>query len=183
MDSLFHFIFSIIAALALDLHKKHKFEFVISAASFAVLIDFDHFLGWDAAYIKPLHNLIVGFLIPLLLFYLAYRYERSRKFKSIELQKFFLVVMAMLMGHLVADMFYGNIKLFYPISNQDYSFSTLPFPQPWEKYDFVTTHGIALLFYSIILLFVLFAEDFIKWHEEKHESVKRSIRDVVRDFF
>ena len=183
MDSLFHFIFSVIAALALDLHKKHRLVFVISAASFAVLIDFDHFLGWDAAYIKPLHNAWIAILLPLLLFYVAYRYYRNNKKYGIELQKFFLVVMAMLAGHLVADMFYGEIKLFYPLSHEGYSFSDLPFPRPFEKYDFITTEGIALLFYSIILLAILFAEDFIKWHEEKHEGVRRSIRDVVREFF
>ncbi|MEK6954740.1 MAG: metal-dependent hydrolase [Candidatus Micrarchaeota archaeon] len=183
MDSLFHFIFSIIAALAVDLHKKHKLPFVIFAASFAVAIDFDHFLGWDPSYIKPLHNIWVAFFLPLLLFYLAYHYERNKKPYGIEAQKFFLVLLAMLTGHLVADMFYGDIRLLYPLTNAAYSFSDLPIPQPIEKYDFVTTQGVALLFYSLILLPILFAEEFIKWHEEKHESMRKSLSDMMRELF
>ncbi|MEK6843280.1 MAG: metal-dependent hydrolase [Candidatus Micrarchaeota archaeon] len=181
MDSLFHFVFSIIAAFALDLHKKHKLEFVVFAAMFAVAIDFDHFLFWDVDYVKPLHNLFVAVLLPLVLFYLAYRYERNKRPRTTEFQKFALVLMAMLLGHLVADMFYGDIKLFYPLSNASSSFMDLPLPTAPEKYDFITTQGVAMLFYSIILLFIYFAEDFIKWHEEKHESVSKSIKDVFRD--
>ncbi|MFH1750687.1 MAG: metal-dependent hydrolase [Candidatus Micrarchaeota archaeon] len=186
MDSLFHFVFSVIGAMALDLHKKHRLVFVMSAASFAVLIDFDHFFNIDPLYAKPLHNIFVAILIPLALFYIAYRYERNLHPRRTELQKFFLVVMVMLVGHLVADMFYSQdfrVKLFYPLSYESYSFADLPLPTPLERYDFITSQGVALLFYSIILLSVLFAEDFIKWHEEKHESVRRSIKDVVKDFF
>ncbi len=186
MDSLFHFVFSVIAALALDLHKRHKLWFVLAAASFAVLIDFDHFLYIDALNPKPFHNVFVTIGVPLLFFYAAYKTERNHKFKSTEMQQFFLVVIAMLVGHLVADMFYSadyRVQLFYPLSHASYSFADLDLPTPMERYDFITSQGVALLFYSIVLFSILFAEDFIKWHEEKHEGIKKSINDVVRDFF
>ncbi|MFH0970943.1 MAG: metal-dependent hydrolase [Candidatus Micrarchaeota archaeon] len=186
MDSLFHFVFSIMAALALDLHKKHRLVFVLSAASFAVLIDFDHFLFIDPLNPKPFHNIFVAIGLPLFLFYISYRKEREHGFKSTEMQKFFLVVMAMLVGHLVGDMFYSadyRVQLFYPLSHSSYSFADLPLPTPMERYDFITSQGVALLFYSIVLLSILFTEDFIKWHEEKHEKTKKAINDVVRDFF
>ncbi len=183
MDSLFHFVFALIAALALDLHKKHKLFFVFAVAVFAVIIDIDHFFGIDPLYNKPLHNLFVALLIPIILFYIAYRYERNKKPRTTGLQKFMLIVAVMLLGHVIADMFYGEVKLFYPFSYEGYSFIDLALPQPFEYYDFVTSQGVAVLIYAIIILSVLFAEDFIKWHEEKHESVSKSIRDTMRDLF
>jgi hypothetical protein len=186
MDSLFHFVFSIISALAVDLHKKHKMFFVFAAAAFAVAIDFDHFFHIDPFNMKPLHNLLFIIGVPLLLFYFSYRLERNRKPRTTVMRQFWLVVMIMLVGHLITDMFYSpdyRIMLFYPFSYQSYSFADLPLATPFTKYDFITSQGVALLVYFVILMSILFIEDFVKWHEEKHENVKRSINDVVKDFF
>ncbi|MFH1257487.1 MAG: metal-dependent hydrolase [Candidatus Micrarchaeota archaeon] len=186
MDSLFHFVFSVIGALALDLHKKHRMWFVFAAAAFAVAIDFDHFFNIDPNYAKPLHNIFFVVLVPLILFYFSYRLERNRKPRSTLMQQFWLVVMVMLVGHLIMDMFYSidyRILLFYPLSYASYSFADLPLPTPLMKYDFITSQGVALLVYFVVLMTILLVEDFIKWHEEKHENVKRSINDVVKDFF
>ena len=45
MDSLFHFIFPIIAALAARVHIKHPVRNILIAAFLAVAVDIDHLIG------------------------------------------------------------------------------------------------------------------------------------------
>ena len=70
MDSLFHFIFPIIAALAAKVHVKHEIRNILIVGVLAVLIDVDHFVGVERA---TFHNIFVTVLIPIIIIILAFR--------------------------------------------------------------------------------------------------------------
>jgi len=76
MDSLYHFVFSFIAALSFNLHMKHRMRFVFLAALGGTLIDVDHFFrfvpGLALPVTRPFHNLFFIILDPLVLFAVAF---------------------------------------------------------------------------------------------------------------
>ncbi len=195
MDSLFHFIFSIIAGMAIGIHQKHKLNALFVLAFSAVIIDIDHIFGMEAR--GTLHNIFVVVFLPLAAFLFFFRYEnrlfnKSRR-KSIKLQTYSLLLFVMLAGHVAADTFYeGEVKFFYPLSAKavkapnfamtiDNLFPQLSYltPYPWAK--IISTDGIALLVYAVIIMFGAFAEDFIYFFEKKHESFRRSLKDAIAD--
>lgn len=182
MDSLFHFVFAFIAGMALNLHRRYKLEFIFLASLFAVFIDFDHFLVGPANF-RPLHTVFVTALAPFLFFLTAFYVERRTG--SIKLQTFFLVLMAMLIGHVVADLFGPSpIQLFYPLSTQGYNIPDYEFLATQAFYSpIISKEGIALAAYALILLSILFVEDFIYWHEKHHLRLAKALQKTARDLF
>ena len=144
-----------------------------------------------------LHNIFVVALLPLAVFLFFFHYENKffnkSKRKSIKLQTYSLLLLVMLVGHVAADTFYeGEVKFFYPLSMKtikapnftaaiDSLFPQFSYlmPYPWAK--IISTDGIALLVYAVIIMFGAFAEDFIYFFEKKHESFRRSLKDVIAD--
>ncbi len=197
MDSLFHFVFSVIAGLAINIHQKHKLNVLIGIALLAVAIDADHFFGLEAR--GTLHNVFVTFFLPIALFLFFYKYENSlfakgyHRTKSIKYQTYALLLLVMLMGHVVGDLFYeGGVKFLYPFSNEQFSIPPIRMtveqvipplttftPYPWG--NIVSRDGIALSLYAMILFSAAFIEDFIFFFERKHESIRKSVRDSVQD--
>jgi len=181
MDTLFHFIFSIIAGMALGLHIKHKLEIVVFASALALLIDIDHFFGFYRR--ATFHNVFVIFLIPFLLFLLAYIYERPRG--KIKFQSLALLFLIMLVGHVVADMFVeGTVILFYPLSTMEIGMTEFG----TTLFDFihpavVNKEGIGLVIYLIILAGAIFVEDFIYFFEKQHEKFAKALDDTLKDLF
>jgi len=181
MDTLFHFIFSIIAGMALGLHLKHKLEIVVLAAAFSLLIDLDHFGGFITR--GSFHNIFIFLLLPFVLFLLAYIYEKPKG--QIKWQSFFLLLLVMLAGHVAADSFSeGKVLLFYPLSMKEIGMIS----EGTRMFDsihpaVVEKEGIALALYFIILAGAVFIEDFIFFFEKQHESFKKSIRDTFKDLF
>lgn len=176
MDTLFHFMLALIGGFALNSRRSYSVLFLFSAALVSVLIDADHFIF---AYRRTFHNVFTVVLIPLALFYLAYLYEDRR---SIRLQSFFLVLMVMLMGHVITDLAAtpGGLMLFYPVSHAYYSVPKVEIMATSDFYSpLVSTLGIALLLYGLLISFGLFIEDFIYFFEEKHEKLKRALSDAL----
>jgi hypothetical protein len=187
MDSLFHFVFPIIAALAARLNVKHPVKSILGAAFLTVLIDLDHFIGLERA---TFHNVFVTILIPLALLYLAFQFKLNRYAKG-----FFLLLLIFLSSHLFLDLFSYNvfgdnigidegsgIALLYPLSKTYYSMNfniRIPLninspPYTIEGY-LVSSLGFGILFYSIIILIpCLFLDDIIEIAERKRESLGKA---------
>ena len=109
MDSLFHFIFPMIAALAARVHIKHPIRNILFVALLAVLIDVDHFIGLERALF---HNVFITIFIPLAL--MAFVFPLDKKYY---LKGFTLLLIIFLSSHLVLDVFTEpGVALFYPLS-------------------------------------------------------------------
>ncbi len=186
MDTLFHFVFSVLAALALGLHQKHRLLFVFWAAFFSILIDVDHlFLLFNPSLFpvhRPLHNIFVIIFLPLALFLIAFYIERKKG--TTILQSFFLVLMVLLVGHVIADMFFDSVELLYPISTVRFGFPNIEVLIPSQFYlPLISRQGIALAVYGLFICLALFVEDFIYFFEKKHEQAKNALRDTFKDLF
>ena len=181
MDTLFHFIFSIIVGMALAPKIKHKIELVALAAFLSILIDIDHFLGFLTR--GTFHNIFVFLFLPFLLFLIAFIYERKKG--AIILQTFFLLLLVMLSGHVVSDTFTeGKVALFYPFSTKEIGMISegsrlLDSLHP----AIIHKEGIGLAFYFLILAGAAFIEDFIYFFEKQHEKVSKALKDTFSDFF
>ncbi|MBU1197398.1 hypothetical protein KJ765_02695 [Candidatus Micrarchaeota archaeon] len=179
MDSLFHFLFGFIAALALDLHKRHKLWFVGLAALMGVLLDFDYFL--TSTTLRPFHNVFIAIVLPIGLFFIL-RHFRSH-WSARELEFFFLVMAAMLTGHLVADMFLDHEAILFPLTDATFSFVDLQHLIPFEFKPFISPLGIALVVYTIVILLIRFAEDYVYFRERRKHSVEKSLGESMENFF
>ncbi|NOQ38242.1 hypothetical protein GQ472_05115 [archaeon] len=178
MDTLFHFIFSIIVGLAIGIHRKHRISVLVMLAFLSILVDIDHFLGLSSR--GTFHNVFFVFFVPLTLFLVFYVYEER---KSIKFQTYSLILLVMLTGHLVSDMLRGGVvKLFYPFSSVSYSFPEYTVVATSDFFSpVVSSDGLILLVYSFILFSAVFIEDFIYHFEKKHESFKKALSGVVKD--
>lgn len=176
MDTLFHFVFAFIAGMAVNVKLDHRPMMVAGVALSAVLIDIDHLFF---AYPRALHSLFVTALVPLLLFYAAYRYENGTD--SIRYQSLSLLLFVMLIGHVVADLFNGGaIKLFYPLSTATFtapSWTVTVFAPQWEL---VSPDGVALAIYGGIIALAYYAEEFIFLVEKKQEAFGKALRHLQR---
>lgn len=179
MDTLFHFVFSVMAGMAV-FKGKHKIPAVLTLAFLSVLVDVDHFFGMSAR--GTFHNVFIVIGVPLTAFFLFYFYEDK---KSIKLQTYALTLMVMLAGHVAADMFYnGEVRLLYPFSSEAFTVpSTLVLATDRFYSPIISRDGISLAVYSIILMLVFFVEDLIYFFEDKHEKLRRAISDAKKDLF
>jgi membrane-bound metal-dependent hydrolase YbcI (DUF457 family) len=191
MDSLFHFIFPIIAVLAARPRTKHIIKTSIAAASIAVLLDLDHFIGLERAL---LHNIFVTLLLPLALLYFSFHFRTNKYVKG-----FFFLLLIFLSSHLMLDLFsspaFGTgigieenafgVALFYPLSNVRYSInfniiiSKIGY-QSLEGY-LVSSLGFGILLYFIIIIVpCLFLEDIIDIAERRHEKFRKAANELFR---
>ena len=179
MDTLFHFVFSVMAGMAV-FREKHRIPAVLTLAFLSVLVDLDHFFGMSAR--GTFHNIFIVIGIPVTAFVMFYFYERK---KSIKLQTYALTLMVMLAGHVAADTFYGGeVKLLYPLSSQEFvSPSTLVLATDQFYSPIISRDGMSLTVYSIILMLVFFVDDFIYFFENKHQKIKKALESVKNDLF
>ncbi len=186
MDTLFHFVFPIIAVLAARVNTKHIIKTTLAAASLTVLLDLDHFIGIERA---TLHNVFITILLPLLLLYLAFHFRLNRYVKG-----FFFLLLIFFSSHLFLDLFssdFGNgigiinggVALFYPLSLNAYSVN---FNIQISKGYIASSLGLGILLYFIIIVVpCLFFEDIIAITERKHEKFRKAanefFRNVIKD--
>jgi membrane-bound metal-dependent hydrolase YbcI (DUF457 family) len=180
MDSLFHFIFPIIAALAAKVHVKHEIRNILIVGVLAVLIDVDHFVGVERA---TFHNIFVTFLLPIIIIILAFSFKTNYSFKG-----FSILLLIFLSSHTFLDVFSGppGVALFYPISDTYYSLEfgvTIPLktkfaPSIMEGY-IISSLGLGILLYLIIIILpCLFLDDIIETMEKKHEGFRKALRSL-----
>ena len=195
MDSLFHFVFPIIAALASRLHVKHPMRTILAAAFITVLIDLDHFIGLERA---TFHNIFVTILIPLILLYLSFLFRSNRYVKG-----FFFLLLIFLSSHVFLDLFSnpilgnsigivtneGGVALFYPLSTTQYainfnikiSLKSNAQPNIIEDY-LVSSLGFGILMYFIIILApCLFLDDILEIAEKKHEKFMKATKEFFKN--
>ncbi|NIM46727.1 MAG: hypothetical protein GTN40_01035 [Candidatus Aenigmarchaeota archaeon] len=198
MDSLFHFVFPIIAALAARINIKHPIRTILATAIITVLIDLDHFIGIERA---TFHNVFVTVLIPIILILLTLNLKSKHYLKG-----FSFILLIFLSSHTFVDMFSSpplgggigiiegtGVALFYPLNNEYYSINFnigIPLrisvsPYMIEGY-IVSSLGFGILLYFIIILVpCLFLDDIIEMAEIKHEKFikvsKEFFRNLLRD--
>jgi len=173
MDSLFHFVFPLIIALAARVHLKHGLLWVLGLSLAAVLLDLDVFFVHRAT----LHNLFVTLLLPAILVAFAFQYEkRGNKYKTLS-----LLLLLFLLSHTILDMgTESGVQLLYPFTDQVYQFSGgVSVGLPIGSGYLVSGLGISLLLYLFLLILVLFVEDFVKYFE-RDRNVERAFKDTIK---
>jgi hypothetical protein len=154
MDTLFHFIFPLMAALAARIHMKHGVIAVIVMASSAVLIDLDHFLGPGLGG-AMFHNLFFTLCVPFTILSIMYAWGGE-----IERQAA-LCMLLFLFSHTMLDLFSGGtVALFYPLTSQQFAIN---FSVSWGAYEIISASGIGLLIYFSILLVCFFLQNIDKY--------------------
>jgi membrane-bound metal-dependent hydrolase YbcI (DUF457 family) len=173
MDSVFHFIFPLIVALAARIHLKHGIEWVVGLALATTLIDLDVFFIHRATF----HNLFVTLLVPAVLVALAFQYEKKgTKFKTLS-----LVLLLFLFSHTLLDMgTEAGVQLLYPLSSQVFQFTGgISAGLPTGAGYLLSGTGVSLLLYFVVLLLALFIEDFINYFE-KDRTVGKAFKATIR---
>ena len=179
MDSLFHFVFVIVAALAARVHIKHPMKNIMIAAFLSVAIDVDHIIGLSRG---TLHNVFVLILLPLI--FVIYIFSKRKMYQAKGLSILILVFLA---SHLFLDMFTGGVALLYPLSNDIYGIA-FDVPIAWsnasgQTYEgmLVSSLGIGILFFfAIIILPCIFLDKIIGLMEERHENFRRALKDLTK---
>lgn len=173
MDSVFHFIFPLIIALAARIHLRHGIAWVLGMALATVLLDLDVFFIHRATF----HNLFLVLLLPIALSFIAFKCEkRGTKYKTLS-----LVLLLFLFSHTILDMgTEAGVQLLYPLSDQVYQFTggiSVDLP-PGPGY-LVSGLGVSLLVYFFLLLLVLFAEDFARFFM-RDKSIEKALEDTIQ---
>jgi len=178
MDTLFHFLFPVITALAAKVHIKHKIRNILIVGVLTVLIDLDHFVGVERA---TFHNIFITLLLPIIIVLLAFSFKTNYSFKG-----FSILLLIFLSSHLFLDLFAGSVALFYPFSSNYYGFNfniMIPIksnfvPEGYLEAYLISSLGVGILIYFImIFLPCLFLDDIIEIMEKKHESFRKALRD------
>jgi len=180
MDTLFHFVFPIIAALAARIHVKHPVKIILSTALLAVLIDLDHFIFLERA---TFHNVFITILLPFLLIFLSFHFKTKYFIKG-----FFILLLLFLSSHTFLDTFTGGVALLYPLSEQYYSINfalTIPLESKFSPYliegVIVSSLGLGIfLYFLVIILPCLFLDEIIEKMEEKHEDFLKAFKDLLK---
>ncbi|MDD5416533.1 MAG: metal-dependent hydrolase [Candidatus Aenigmarchaeota archaeon] len=179
MDSLFHFVFPMIAALAARVHIKHPIRNILIAATLAVLVDLDHVFGIPRV---TTHNIFLLILIPLI--FVMYTFIKRKFYQQKGLS---ILILLFLASHLFLDVFTGGVALFYPLSSTIYGID-FGVPITWTSIQGEGLEGYAIsslgvgisLFFLLIVLPCLFLDEIIEKMETKHEDFRRALKDIMK---
>lgn len=189
MDSLFHFVFPIIAVLAARINIKHIIKTSIAAAAITVLLDIDHVFGIARG---TFHNVFLTMLLPLLLLFLAFHFKTNRYVKG-----FFFLLLIFLSSHLILDLFssppFGTIvgitegsgvALFYPLSSIKYSINfNIIISNDHSSLEGYLASSLGfgiLIFFAMIIVPCLFLDDIIEISERKHQNFRKAASEFFR---
>jgi len=154
MDSLFHFVFPLIAILAARIKVKYKIRTCLFLAAATAMLDIDHVIGVSRG---TLHNVFITVLFPVAMLILSFKLEKKGEtyFKNVS-----LIMLLFLISHPIADMFTeGGVMFFYPFSHQFYDLTRFSIKSPWGY--IVSTAGIGLTIYFLLIMSCIFMEDFM----------------------
>jgi membrane-bound metal-dependent hydrolase YbcI (DUF457 family) len=168
MDSLFHFLFSLIAVFAARIHIKHGIPTLLLLAVISVFVDVDHFIGMPRA---GFHNLFVTLLFPIILIIFAFRFGREYH------RQVSIALLLFLFSHTILDLFMeGKVALFYPLTLQTFSINFSFYAL--GRYMLISSNSIGLVIYFCVILLCFFLEEIDSFILKKHEGFKEAIRDV-----
>jgi membrane-bound metal-dependent hydrolase YbcI (DUF457 family) len=175
MDTLFHFLFPVITALAAKVHLHHKVRDILIVGALAVLIDLDHFIGVERA---TFHNIFITLLLPLLFVILAFIFKTKYNLKG-----FSILLLIFLSSHLLLDLFSGDVALIYPFSKNYYTVNAdvkIPLESRFTSEGYlISSVGVGILVYFIIIFLpCLFLDDIIEIMKKKHESFRKALKDL-----
>jgi membrane-bound metal-dependent hydrolase YbcI (DUF457 family) len=176
MDSLFHFLFPVLIALAAKVHVKHEIRNILIVGVLTVLIDLDHYFGLTRA---TFHNVFITLLLPVIIIIIAFSFKKNYSLKG-----FSVLLLIFLSSHLFLDLFSeGPVALFYPLSNEYYSFNfniSVPLGSGYNGY-LISTMGVGILAYFIIIFLpCLYLDDIIEIMEKRHESFRKALRQFIK---
>ncbi|MBU3904700.1 MAG: metal-dependent hydrolase [Nanoarchaeota archaeon] len=176
MDSLFHFIFPIIGALAAKVHIKHPIRNILLVAALTVLIDIDHFIGLERA---TFHNVFITVLLPIAFIVWAFSLKKNFYMKA-----FSILLLIFLSSHVMLDVFTEpGVALLYPFSSEYYSIAfnvAVPLTSQFASEGLIISSisiGI-LLFFILVILPCYFLDEIIVIMEKKHESFWKAVKDL-----
>ncbi|MFB6245410.1 MAG: metal-dependent hydrolase [Candidatus Nanohaloarchaea archaeon] len=172
MDSLFHFVVSFLAGMSINPRLKHRIWDVAAVALAGVLIDIDHLLF---SFPRAFHNVFVAVLLPLTLFYIAFRREDGVRYQSLS-----LLLLVVLVGHMLVDLFNGGvIKPFYPVLGMEMMVQEFSINFIRDSWSIATSDSLLLAFNAVFVSLAYFAEDFIYLFEQKHEQVGEAVAESL----
>lgn len=177
-DVLFHFLFPLIALLAIRVRTNHSIATIIGLSLAAVAMDIDHFLGFEAR--ATFHNIFVVIGVPLVMFAIAMVFEK----KGLYWKTISLALMVVLFSHSIADIFLGGagVELFYPLSDDRILLNSVKVPiqlPTGETAYLVNETGIGILLFFVMLMSVIFIEDFLK-RLLKYKTPEKALRRTVK---
>lgn len=168
MDSLFHFLFPLIAVFAARIHLKHGIPTILGLAFIAVFIDLDIFLIHRAS----LHNLFITLLLPVILVILAFKFGKE------DHRQLTIAIFLFLISHVILDLFNeGAVALFYPLTLQVFSINA---ELSVLQGTLISSNGIGLLLYFGIILLCLFLEQIDFFILKKHDSLKKALKNALK---
>jgi len=168
MDSLFHLAVSYLSGMAINPRLNHRPEEVLAVSILSVGIDIDHLLF---SYPRAFHTVFIVLLLPSVLFYISYRYERNSE--SIKYQTLSILLFVMLSAHLLVDLFFeGTIRPFYPVSSFELVAPQIEINAIRENWIVISSEGFLLTLNALVVSLGFFAEKFIYFFETQHETVE-----------
>jgi membrane-bound metal-dependent hydrolase YbcI (DUF457 family) len=149
------------AMMAARVKVKHSIRVSIALAAVTALLDVDHFFGFTAR--ATFHNIFVVVVFPLILF-LIFLKKGNKQYMNLS-----LALLLFLVSHPIVDMFTeGGVAIFYPISEQKYDLSkfSLPMFTAFGQGYVISTAGVGLTIYFLLVLGVIFIEDLLNYFRE-----------------
>ena len=173
MDSLFHFIFPLIAIAAARVRIKHyTIPTILTIALAAVLLDVDHFFGFVPR--GTFHNIFITALFPFLILALSFRYGEERH------RQISLALLIVMFSHVILDMFSeGAVYLLYPFSMQQFSLAAF-YITTAEGYYLVSSSSIGLVIFFAMLACIYFIEDIDFFIVKKHIKFRHALKCALR---
>ncbi len=172
MQSIVHFLLSIVAGLAIAPHienrtKKYSLIFLLALATTS--IDLDHFLPfYQETGIKIFHNVFVFVVFPIALFLAFCLYER-KKGSSI-MQRVSLLLCIMFVGHMFLDAISaGGLPLFYPLSSFKFTIGEMAVASDSPVFS-LTSAQVLMLIWGAMIFGANIAETLIYNDVEGHGS-------------
>jgi hypothetical protein len=181
MQTIIHFLLSIVAGLGVGLHLENKVKKYILISLLALstaCIDLDHILPmYSQNGVKIFHNFFVFLLIPAILFFAFYFYE-NKKGSSIG-QRACLVLSVMFVGHMFLDGVSGTMPFFFPVNSKMFTISNIGFTINPTFFTLTSLHVI-LIVWGIAIIGANFLETLIYNDVEGSETLIPDLSQKTR---
>ena len=175
MDTLFHFLFTLMALYAARVHVRHH-RFAPFLLAFATALpDLDHFFGLAPR--ATLHNVFITMLLPAALVVVAFEREKYGVFWK----QMSILLFLVLASHPLLDFFTSNsVHFFYPVSNEVVNLSGfhVDLPGPDRSYRIVSPDSVGVLIYSFILAGAFFLEELVEIQDRNHRGFWNAMRTL-----